>query len=305
MQMGSGMKIEKKLLMIITFIGALIVLLLGFYLTTGFQSGIKDMIGAVYFSLWITAVMGLWLYIIHPYLKGRPKKKGQTDQGSEPVKAMPVQSPRSHLPLRDRIREYVAERRKEEGLPVPEPLCPSRSTISAGAGSSSRPPSSGYVPAAAAAGSAVSAASVAGAGEDGDLPLPDDFDENGSPDLFGDEFTEDEEEETSLPGIGDDEFGSYDDTGVDEQPVTESGDLPDFEGDLNPDMSDSGLGDSLDDDFSDTGEEPGETDQSSGLSDEGLSDFDMPLDESMMDDDLSADGDLTDIEFEDLEPDEV
>jgi len=31
----------------------------------------------------------------------------------------------------------------------------------------------------------------------------------------------------------------------------------------------------------------------------------MPLDESMMDDDLSGDGDLTDIEFEDLEPDEV
>ncbi len=303
--MGSGMKIEKKLLMIITFIGALIVLLLGFYLTTGFQSGIKDMIGAVYFSLWITAVMGLWLYIIHPYLKGRPKKKGQTDHASEPVKAMPVQSPRANLPLRDRIREYVAERRKEEGLPVPEPLRPSRSTTSAGAGSSSRPPSSGYVPAAVAAGPAAAAASVAGAGGDGDLPLPDDFDENGSPDLFGDEFTQDEEEETSLPGIGDDEFGSYDDTGVDEQPVTESGDLPDFEGDLEPDMSDTGLGDSLDDDFSDTGEEPGETDQSGGLSDEGLSDFDMPLDESMMDDDLSGDGDLTDIEFEDLEPDEV
>ncbi|HOL42336.1 MAG TPA: amidohydrolase family protein, partial [Methanospirillum sp.] len=40
------MKIEKKLLMVITFIGAFIVLLLAFYLTTGFQSGIKDMIGA-------------------------------------------------------------------------------------------------------------------------------------------------------------------------------------------------------------------------------------------------------------------
>ncbi len=60
------MKVEKKLLMIITFLGALVVLLLIFYLTTGFQSGIKDLIGAVYFSLWGTAVMGLWLYIIDP-----------------------------------------------------------------------------------------------------------------------------------------------------------------------------------------------------------------------------------------------
>jgi len=303
--MGLGMKIEKKLLMVITFIGAFIVLLLAFYLTTGFQSGIKDMIGAVYFSLWITAVMGLWLYIIQPYLKGRPKKKGRTDLASEPVKPMPVQSPRSNLPLRDRIREYVAERRKEEGLPVPEPLRPSGSTTSMDAGSPSRSSSSGYAPAAASAGSTSSAVSVAGTAGDGELPLPDDFDENGSSDLFGDEFTEDEEGETSLPGIGDDEFESYDDTGGDEQPVTESGDLPDFEGDLEPDMTDSGLGDSLDDDFSDTGEDAAETDESGGLSDEGLSDFDMPLDESMMDDDLSGDGDLTDIEFEDLEPDEV
>ncbi len=298
------MKVEKKLLMVITFIGALVVLLLVFYLTTGFQSGIKDMIGAVYFSLWVTAVMGLWLYIIHPYIKGRPKKKEQKGTVSEPIKTMPVQSPRSNLPLRDRIREYVAERRKEDGLPVPEPLRPSRSTTSSGASSSSGS-SGGYVPVAAAtAGAAAAVAGAAISAGDSDLPLPDDFDEGGSADLFGDEFSEDEEGEASLPGIEDDDFGSYDEPGGDEQPVTESGDLPDFEGDLEPDMSDSGFGDSMEDALS-GGEEVTEVDDSSGLSEEGLADFDMPLDESMMDDDLSGDGDLTDIEFEDLEPDEV
>jgi hypothetical protein len=299
------MKVEKKLLMIITFLGALVVLLLIFYLTTGFQSGIKDLIGSVYFSLWVTAVMGLWLYIIDPYLKERPKKKDKKGTGSEPVKTAPVQSPRSNLPLRDRIREYVAERRKEEGLPVPEPLRPSRSSTSSGAGSSSGS-STGYVPVAAAAtaGAAVAGAGAAVSAGDSDLPLPDDFDESGAADLFGDEYPEDEEGEASLPGIEDDDFGSFDEPGVDEQPVTESGDLPDFEGDLEPDVSDSGFGDSIEDDLSGK-DEGSESEQSGGLSDEGLSDFDMPLDESMMDDDLSGDGDLTDIEFEDLEPDEV
>ena len=221
---------------------------------------------------------------------------------------MPVQSPRSNLPLRDRIREYVAERRKEDGLPVPEPLRPSRSTTSSGASSSSGS-SGGYVPVA--AGTAGAAAAVAGTAiseGEGDLPLPDDFDEGGSADLFGDEFSEDEEGEASLPGIEDDDFGSFDEPNVDEQPVTESGDLPDFEGDLEPDMSDSGFGDSMEDDLSGDlsgGEEVTEVEDSGGLSEEGLSDFDMPLDESMMDDDLSGDGDLTDIEFEDLEPDEI
>lgn len=294
--------------MVITFLGALVVLLLVFYFTTGFQSGIKDIIGAVYFSLWVTAMMGLWLYIIQPYMKGRPKKRDQKGSVSEPIKSMPVQSPRSNLPLRDRIREYVAERRKEDGLPVPEPLRPSRSTTSSGASSSSGS-SGGYVPVAAAtAGAAAAVAGAAISEGEGDLPLPDDFDEGGSADLFGDEFSEDEEGEASLPGIEDDDFGSFDEPNVDEQPVTESGDLPDFEGDLEPDMSDSGFGDSMEDDLSGDlsgGEEVTEVEDSGGLSEEGLSDFDMPLDESMMDDDLSGDGDLTDIEFEDLEPDEI
>lgn len=288
----------------ITFIGALIVLLLTFYFITGYQSGFKDIIGAIYFALWITALLGLWLYIIQPYLKDRLKKKTVTGTESPIKRSGPVPSPHSNLPLRDRIREYVAERRKEEGLPVPEPLRPSKVTTSSKKTPANSDSSGGFVPVAAAT-AAVTDRSVVSADDEGDLPLPDGFDEVGSGDIFGDDFT-DEEEETSLPGIEDGDFGSYDETGTDEQPVTESGDLPDFDGDLESDMSESDLSDSMPGSFdteepsSDFGEEG-----NGGLSDEGLADFDVPLDDSMMDDDFSDDGDLTDIEFEDLEPDEV
>lgn len=304
------MKLEKNLLMVITFVASLLVLLLVFYILTRFASGLKDMIGAIYFALWITALMGLWLYIIQPYLKDRKKKKPVKGAAREIQKPVTVPSPRSNLPLRDRIREYVAERRKEEGLPVPEPLRPSRSTGSAGASASRSGSSGGYGVSAgtvAAAASTATVASMPGADE-GDLPLPDDFDEAGGGDLFGEDFSDNGADDTSLPGIGDDDFGSYDDTGVDEKPVTESGDLPDFEGDLDDDMSESDFSDSLTDDFSSAEEpvpEPPMDDDGGGLSDEGLSDFDMPIDEGLMDDDLSGDNELSDIEFEDLEPDEV
>lgn len=310
-QMGSFMKIEKKLLMIITFIGALVILLLAFYFVTGFDSGIKDIIGALYFAIWITALAGLWLYFLKPYLDERPKKKEKKDTQTVTSQSIPVQSPRSNLPLRDRIREYVSERRKEDGLPVPEPLRPSGASSPAGRASS---PFSGqvegHVP--------VSMPSVTvgeeemedfapGEGE-GDLPLPDDFDDNGTGDLFGDDSGE-EDNGVSLPGIGDEGLDSLDNDIGDEEPVTESGDLPDFEGDLEPDMSDSGLDDLPGDDvwMEEPGELPtGESDEISdgGLSDEGLPDLDIPMDDSMMDEDIGGD-DLADIEFEDLEPDEI
>lgn len=217
----------------ITFIGALIVLLLAFYFITGYQSGFKDVIGAIYFALWITGLMGFWLYIIQPYLKERPKKKTVTGTASPVQRPGPVPSPHSNLPLRDRIREYVAERRKEEDLPAPKPLRPSKITTSPKKTSAGSDPSGGVVPMAAAT-ATVTDGSVVSVQDEGVLPLLDDFDEARSEDLFGDEFT-DEEEGTSLPGIEDEDFGLYDETGTDEHPVIESGDLPDFDGDLEPD----------------------------------------------------------------------
>lgn len=298
------MKIEKKLLMVGTFIGALVVLLLIFYFITRFESGIKDIIGAVYFTLWITAVIGVWLYILQPYLKDRSKKKAVKGSASPVQRTGPVPSPRSNLPLRDRIREYVAERRKEEGLPVPEPLLPSRTTSSSGKVAASSESAGRYTPPVRAATKGADASIPAS--DAGDLPLPDDFDESDGGDLFGDDFS-DGGDDSSLPGIEDDDFGSYDEPGVDEKPVTETGDLPEFDGDLDDDMSVSDFTDSISDDFAAPDEPAPDAQQEddSGLSEEGLSDFDMPIDEGMMDEDLSDDSDLSEIEFEDLEPDEV
>ncbi|PWR70077.1 hypothetical protein ACKUB1_13340 [Methanospirillum stamsii] len=344
------MKIDKKLLLIITFVGALVVLLLVFFLTTGFSPGIKDYISAVYFAIWITAAMGMWLYGIQPYLEDRKKAKESKKAPSVAQKVAPMPSPKSGLPLRDRIREYVTERRKEEGLPVPEPLLPSKAGGGAapvktakGTGSSS----GAAMGAAAVSGAVAGGAAAASVGE-GDLPLPDDFDEAGGGDVFGDEFPEEEggslpglgdeelgsfdEEggepslpglgdedfgsfdegeggESSLPGLGDEDLGSFDETEVEEGPSADTGGLPDFEGDLESDISESDISDSMDD-FSE--EESGsDTDLladdtgEGGLSEDGLPDLDMPLDDDIMDEDMSSDDEFSDIEFEDIEPDET
>ncbi len=300
------MNVEKKQQMGIVFVGALFALLSVFYLITGFKSGIKDVVGAVYFALWVTAVMGVWIYLIQPYLKERPKKQLKSTT-IEPEKAIPIQSPRANLPLRDRIREYVAERRKEENLPIPEPLRPSRSSLAHAASTSSTPSSGGYgatsAPLIESAEEEITSTTASG---EGDLPLPDDFEEEGSPDLFGEEYSE-EGTETSLPGLDDEDFGSYEDTSMEEEAAAESEDVPDFEGSLEENMDDAGLLEPLDDTSTSSEVDEGSQEEldGGGLSDEGLADFDMPLDESMMDDDLSGDGDLSDIEFDDLEPDDV
>ena len=259
----------------------------------------------MYFAVWVTAVVGMWLFGIQPYLKDRKKAKSEQKTPVSVQKTVSVPSPRSNLPLRDRIREYVAERRKEEGLPVPEPLRPSRSAgPSAARPGSAKTVSSGF--AAGVTGAAPAVVSAASSSDEGDLPLPDDFDEHGPGELFGDEFPDEAADDSSLPGIGEDDFGSYDDTGIDERPMTESGDLPDFDGDLEPDMSDSDLSGGMDyaEDGGAVPEMLPDDDGGSGLSDDGLPDLDMPLDDDMMDDSMSGDDDFADIEFEDIEPDE-
>lgn len=325
------MNIDKKLLLVIIFAGALIVLLLVFFFITGFSSGIKDIISAVYFAIWVAAAAGMWLFGIQPYLEDRKKAKGEKKTPSAVAKTTPVPSPKSGLPLRDRVREYVTERRKEEGLPVPEPLLPSRST---GTTASAQPQKSqgmsGRATAAAVGGAGVAAASAASAGE-GDLPLPDDFGESGTGDLFGDEYPEEGGEEPSLPGIEDDDLGSFDEGGEEDSLPGlgddefdlddgaadtgstsgggDTGGLPDFDGELEPDMSDSDLSGSIDD-FSEE-ESPSSAPDlldeggGGGLSDEGL-DLDLPLDDTMMDDDMGGgDSDFDDIEFDDLEAEDT
>lgn len=303
------MKLDKRILVIIAFIGALGLFLLITGIITGFHPDLKDIITAVYFAVWVGAVAGFVAYIIYPYIQGRSREKAEKQTKSQVQATGPVPSPRPSLPLRDRIREYVTERRREEGLPVPEPLRPSRT----GAPARSRPVSaaSGREPGGDAALAAVPAVAAVAA-ETGDLPLPDDFDESGGEDIFGGDFPDEEGEEASLPDL-DEDLGSFDDSESGESP-SESGDLPGFDGDLEPDLSESDLsGSDVPDSMMDMDEsdldasepEPSGQEEEGGLSDEGLPDFDMALDDDMMDGDLSGDDDLTDIQFEDLEPDET
>jgi len=308
-----------------------VILLLFSLLTSGFGFDIKGIFVALYFAVWIAAVVFVVMTYIIPMIKDRQKKaKNQVKKGSTGVVSPPpFKSPRSGLPLRDRVAAYVAERRKEDGLQTPQPLRPSRTVSSKSGGSSSgyqagtsTPSSISASSSAGIAGAAVSSLApepcvtgTGGIGEDlGDLPLPDDF---GSVDDAGTGMD-------SLPGLdGDiDDLSGFDgggditddfvvDDGIDdtggfpEEPVSGSS-SQDFSGGELP-----GLDDDLDAGF----------DGSDFISDDGMMDLSsgdiltMDDEESMepvlspssgdegtiMSDGLSEDG-LPDLD-ETLEPD--
>ncbi len=345
------MKLEKGGITAAVFVGSLVILLAAAYIFSGFRPGTQTLIAVVYFAIWITLLTFLWFSVISPAIAElRKRKKTAAPVQAEPD--LPKPSPRAHLPLRERIQQYVAERRREDGLPAPEPLRPSRP-----AGTTAAATARAAAPAAA-AGTAV----AAGAADEGELPLPDDFDSGlgegeGLPGLEGgDELPGLDEEPGAgeeLPGLPDlDEDMSFDEAGVEDggvsddlsgdlsggdfddeisfdageavsEPVADDGGgggLPDFDGDLDADMSESDL--SGDDDFDsfsadDSGDdlmvEPAPAEETEEMPPEpsgeddggGLPDFDGDLDADMSESDLSGDEDFGDIEFEDLEPDEI
>lgn len=328
------MKLERNAIVALTA-GATFVLLLLFHLfTSGFIFNIKDFFVSIYFAIWVGALAFVIFTFIIPYIQERKKRVKAAKPGTGPgVTPAPFKSPRSGMPVRERIVAYVAERRKEDGLPAPEPLRPSR-TVAPPSSSSARAAAPAVsMPVAAAVQSVQAPAAATSSGDDmGDLPLPDDF---GSVDSGSDDLG-------SLPGLDDDfggmdEFGGSDDisSGLDgdnaglldgdeesvSAPVSDdlpSGGLSDdglpaFDDDL-----DSGFGgsDMLDDagmDLSgddvltmDDEDSPVMSDDrdSGGLSEAGLPDLDDSLEPDMMESDLGSDDDFGDIEFVDLEPDE-
>ncbi|WP_319578371.1 hypothetical protein [uncultured Methanospirillum sp.] len=338
------MKLERNSIIAIVFGITLAILLLFNLVTSGFKLDLKGVLVSIYFAVWAGAVTFVLFTFILPFIKTRKeegkKAKGGTKPGATPV---PFKSPRSGLPVRERITAYVTERRREDGLPAPEPLRPAR-------------PASGTVVTAAAAGAAAAGMAVSAAasapevsgsdsGEMGDLPLPDDFgsvesegdagelpgldDDLGGFDDFegGDEFGGGDE---MPPDFGDDNSGLLGDDGgaamaAPSEPAEapaeslSDGGLPGFDGDLDSDigesdiMGDDSMMDLSGDDLLVMDEEPSSAPaEESGGSDGGLSEAGLPdLDESlslepdMMDNDLSGgDEDFGDIEFMDLEPEE-
>jgi uncharacterized membrane protein len=329
------MKLGKNSIVAITFVVTFVILLLFSLLTSGFRVDIKGIFVAVYFAVWIAAVIFVLLTFIVPFVqekmkesKGKVKTAGKG--GAAATAPIPFKSPRSNLPVRERIASYVAERRKEDGLSAPEPLRPSRTGASKAA---ARPSSSGSVKAAVVSPpSAPASGDLAPSGSDdlGGIPLPDDFGSLG----------ESHGEMGGLPGLEGDfddlgGFGSDDDLSsgfrsespgladeLPEEPAIPAalpssddlsdGGLPAFDGNIEPDFGESDLmpddgmmdlsGDDIltidDSDASSSSEPPGDNSMA------GLPDFDGNLEPDILDSDLSGDDDLGDIEFMDLEPEE-
>jgi len=296
------MKVEKRTFVILGFVIALAVFLLIIFIITGFNPNFKDIITAIYFAIWVAAAFGISAFFIYPYIKERSVEKRKKDTLPESKKDKYIPSPHLDLPLRDRIRLYVTERRESEGLFVPEPLLISK-----------------VAPASTPYGSIISTedtAKVPDASEiiaehdfgDSELPLPDDFDDMGGGDSLPDDFDKGEDEGGfSLPDLDDEEKSIPRNKKEDE---IESDSFPDFESDSDSFESDSDLNDSLMD-LTDVEQEPEEDSQDvipdlqDDESGDELPDIDeIELDEDVTGIDFSGDDDLTDIEFEDLEPDD-
>ncbi|HWQ64681.1 MAG TPA: hypothetical protein VN429_09730 [Methanospirillum sp.] len=331
------MKLERNSIIAIVFGVTLAILLLFNIVTSGFKVELKGILVSVYFAIWVAAVAFVLFTFVIPYINTRKEEKKKGKPGTHGATPPPYKSPRSGLPVRERITAYVTERRREDGLPAPEPLRPARPVAS------EAPVSAAAAKAAAAkmvvspAASPVQPVTSANSSDLGDLPLPDDFGSGESVDEAGDlpglddDFGEMDEfgggEEMS-PDFGDDNSGLLADDGmtvssdIPESPVESgsAGDLPGFDGDLDSEIGESDImgddsmmdlsGDDLlvmDEDPSSAPAEDLSVELDGGISDAGLPDLDdtLSLEPDMMESDLSSgDEDFGDIEFVDLEPEE-
>lgn len=330
------MKLERNGIVAIVFAVTFVILLLFSLITSGFRLDLKGILVAVYFSIWVGAVAFVILTFVIPYIAERKKepKKGKSAASAGSATPTPFKSPRSNLPVRERIVAYVAERRREDGLSAPEPLRPSKNVTSgfsgaAGSAAAPRVAASGIPPVASASPQQTRSSAMSGSDDMGDLPLPDDFGsvDDGSGDMGGLPGLDDDYDDMGgfggdddmSPDFGGDHGGLLDDSGPGEVASVSAassgmsgGELPGFDGDLDPGfgesdlMSDDGMMDLSGDDVltMDDDDSPSVSSSSSGgLSDDGL-DLGDTLDPDLLDSDLSSDDDFGDIEFMDLEPEE-
>jgi len=96
-------------------------------------SRMKTLLIAVYFAGWVALLVFCVSTFLLPQIRARGgmaamffaqkrKEKEEKSESFQPTKEIPMRSSRSDLPVRERIAAYVAERRREEGLPEPVPL---------------------------------------------------------------------------------------------------------------------------------------------------------------------------------------
>jgi hypothetical protein len=130
------MKISRNILVLSCFVITFVILLIVAAVTGTFfePSPAKALLISVYFAGWTALFVFCVCTFLLPqvqaaggfsamFLTNQKRQKKQKEvEYPHPTEEIPKQSPRSDLPVRERIAAYVTERRREEGIPAPVPL---------------------------------------------------------------------------------------------------------------------------------------------------------------------------------------
>ena len=132
------MKISRNILVLSCFVITFVILVMVAVVRgTLFEpSLVKSLLIAFYFAGWVSLlVFCIWTFLLPKirdaggfsnFIGNTKNKKGivgsEAADLSQKIEEVPKRSPRSDLPVRERINAYVKERRREEGITAPAPL---------------------------------------------------------------------------------------------------------------------------------------------------------------------------------------
>jgi len=129
------MKLTRNAMVLFTFVAVfVIILVIAAVQGTLFEpSLVKSILVAVFFAGWFALLAFCLFSLVIPRVRAatmnsRNQNKQRRAMYPLPTDEMPMRSPRSNLPVRERISTYVEERRREEGISAPALLRPTRST---------------------------------------------------------------------------------------------------------------------------------------------------------------------------------
>jgi len=282
------MKISRNAIVLFCSVVTFIILLL-VAAVQGTLFELQSILVAVFFAGWVALLVFCIFTLVLPRVRAaqkasRKQKSQSRATAPPPAEEIPKRSPRSNLPVRERISAYVEERRREEGIPAPALLRPTRSSQAAAAAAPHIAPSVSSTEelpgidenlefdlgadVAAEAGITAPSGSDELPGFDGDL----DLDGMGAEDIVG-------ADDLGLDDSFDSDGGSSE---LDSTGDASNGDLPGFDGDLD-------VGSDALDDLGDIGDDSmatdGSGDEMESLDDSGFDDF-----QDAGDDSFDADG---------------
>jgi hypothetical protein len=129
------MKITRNVIVLFCFVAVFVILLIVAAVqgTLFGPSLVKSIFVAVFFAGWSALLVFCIFTFVLPRIRDATRNsRNQTNQrrttSPPPTEEVPRRSPRSDLPVRERISRYVEERRIEEGISAPTLLRPTRST---------------------------------------------------------------------------------------------------------------------------------------------------------------------------------